>query len=893
MVKAPTTGQKTNQKRPKRITSKGKSSTKVKQGDKKTIGKIRQVIKPLPEHHVPDIVKHPLVARIFASLSLLCLLATTVYWSILSARIMRFNSDQLVDAYMLSSTQTFNASLFPGAHTQLVKWPLFWLVKLMGFSQISFIATTVVITLLTVSILAYIIHKIDRRAYVFGILCLILTATLLMIPTESYSGALLPVNFAMLTTRNIEYAIYLWCIYSVVKAKRYRSAQIYTSIAGLAVLIASDKIFGVMSLGSSLLGLPLYLLVRNSVVAKIIKKWLVVSTLAFVLSSIVLFLVNTTGLTNVVSDSSVTPFNISTNISHISLGAIYSTFSLLTNFGANPAHGVLIIRDLPKAFVNGLVGESGPVYILNIASFLAMSFMTLKIFFESLRRRNTDDVWSSLSIILTLSTVVAIAAYIFTEHYYAVDARYLTISLFALMIGGGVYLRRNPPNHRIIAITACFVAAMIPIAVAHSYFSYKNDQLTYSERDRRNKNIISIISQRHNSLIVGDYWQVVPLKSYVPDNKLTVSPLSSCTTSRDILTSKIWHPDLHKHAFAYLATRSPGTNMYNGCPIDQIIEHYGHPNETVVIAGSAKQPDEMLMFYDQGIQDPHKSTKSQFTFPSPISQLTTTKCPSGSVLETVAHQDDGILFMNPDTKRSLDENKCLNVVFLTAGDAGGDQSYWYGRESGAKYAYSVMAGTDNIWTQKTLVVDNKLVSVATLKGNPMVQLVFMRLPDGGQSGWGFTERNYASLASLNSGRLSSLQTVDGHSVYTKSGLINVIAELMIAFKPTEIKTQTPYDAGKMTHDHSDHIETGKFTLMAYEQYTNKETTPIYTYLGYPSSELPTNVSGDDLRTKESIFFAYANFDGAVCRSIESCGYTVYSKYLDRQYLDGTNAVPSE
>src|SRR5687767_9126872 len=60
----------------------------------------------------------------------------------------------------------------------------------------------------------------------------------------------------------------------------------------------------------------------------------------------------------------------------------------------------------------------------------------------------------------------------------------------------------------------------------------------------------------------------------------------------------------------------------------------------------------------------------------------------------VAHQDDDLLFMNPDLQESIQAGRKVITVYLTAGNDGAtDQTrYWQSRKYGELVAYVAMAG---------------------------------------------------------------------------------------------------------------------------------------------------------------------------------------------------------
>ncbi len=160
----------------------------------------------------------PWAARWFRRTSLLVLIGTTIFWAYMSARVHQVNADQFIDAYMFESWETFGASIFPGTHSFLMKWPVFVLLALFGASSTVLMVGTIGLSLVTVGVLAYVLYKIEPRPWAHGWLCLALASVLLMIPAEPTPGALLPTNFGMTTTRNIEYIVFLASMYCVLRA---------------------------------------------------------------------------------------------------------------------------------------------------------------------------------------------------------------------------------------------------------------------------------------------------------------------------------------------------------------------------------------------------------------------------------------------------------------------------------------------------------------------------------------------------------------------------------------------------------------------------------------------------------------------------------------------------
>ncbi|HEV7454685.1 MAG TPA: hypothetical protein VGO07_05495, partial [Candidatus Saccharimonadales bacterium] len=71
----------------------------------------------------------------YALFGVAVLATTTLFWAIAGARLQAGNADQLVNPLLLAHGNTFHQTQFPAAHSQLLKWPVFWLVKLFGLSS--------------------------------------------------------------------------------------------------------------------------------------------------------------------------------------------------------------------------------------------------------------------------------------------------------------------------------------------------------------------------------------------------------------------------------------------------------------------------------------------------------------------------------------------------------------------------------------------------------------------------------------------------------------------------------------------------------------------------------------------------------------------------------------
>lgn len=190
-------------------------------------------------------------AKLYLLASLVVLFGTTLLWSLLSLNVQQNNADQLINPVLLNGGAAFGDADFPAQHTFLLKWPLFLIISLAGLSSGAYFAVSALVVMVTVAALAYILFRIERRPIVLGTLLLSLASCLLLVPAQPYAGALLPVNLAMLTTRNVEYVVFVIALYILFKQTAIRSWSFLFAVVLLILLAASDKLFLTLTLGGS------------------------------------------------------------------------------------------------------------------------------------------------------------------------------------------------------------------------------------------------------------------------------------------------------------------------------------------------------------------------------------------------------------------------------------------------------------------------------------------------------------------------------------------------------------------------------------------------------------------------------------------------------------------
>jgi LmbE family N-acetylglucosaminyl deacetylase len=245
-------------------------------------------------------------------------------------------------------------------------------------------------------------------------------------------------------------------------------------------------------------------------------------------------------------------------------------------------------------------------------------------------------------------------------------------------------------------------------------------------------------------------------------------------------------------------------------------------------------------------------------------------------MNVVAHQDDDLLFINPDISGDIADGRCVVTVFATAGDAGRSSIYWRGREAGAMAAYATMAGVPNLWTAGTVTVEGHTLTTMSLDG-ARIRLVFMRLPDG----HGYAVTGYETLHRLWAGTLPVIHAVDSSASYTRSSLTATLTALMDTYRPGVIRTlnyRGPYQDG----DHGDHHSAAYFTYAAHQDFHAAHR--IHAYLGYQISRLPANLGDDTGDLKLRSFLSYGAHDAHVCRTRSTCLTDSYARYFSRRYV---------
>ena len=276
---------------------------------------------------------------------------------------------------------------------------------------------------------------------------------------------------------------------------------------------------------------------------------------------------------------------------------------------------------------------------------------------------------------------------------------------------------------------------------------------------------------------------------------------------------------------------------------------------------------------------------------------TLAECHGMKNLVFVAHQDDDLLFMNPDIDQTIDAGGCVETVYLTAAERGEGMGYMLGRARGVRAAYAVMAGDSDSWTESIVKYGGRHQARFSLNSNPRVVLIHMRLEDPWLGkGWG-------SLTPLS--RVESIAGTSAKALgpygesYTRADLVAALASMIVDYQPTIIRHMDDSIAIPYTslcwrcigHDHPDHIASAKLVrdamLLAPGNYDEAA------YVDYPTQERGSNLTVAEIASKVAAFKRYAQDDYQYCPVPAACKEPLgtAASWVQRTYYVVRHDVP--
>lgn len=280
------------------------------------------------------------------------------------------------------------------------------------------------------------------------------------------------------------------------------------------------------------------------------------------------------------------------------------------------------------------------------------------------------------------------------------------------------------------------------------------------------------------------------------------------------------------------------------------------------------------------------------------------------LMQILAHPDDDLYFMNPDTQRMLDAGVPLVCVYVSAGEHDGRNhipgaadvpadrpAYSSARHQGLRQAYATLLGLDRFtdWTKGIASLrGDRLAEINTLtNGNRRVELIFLNLPM-------HTTRRWMALPSLWHDRALGLQTVVAEDsplrkavAYDYDSLVDVLVGLMEQYRPTVVQTLDPdpdiqhsdeatrkKDSEQRGYsDHADHTAVACFSWAAMVRWVADATADggqvpgfvATAFRGYYNRHWPKNLPAPVVQRKAAHLVPYGGDPTWDCGNASGCG----------------------
>ncbi|WP_443071338.1 PIG-L family deacetylase [Streptomyces sp. NBC_01465] len=280
------------------------------------------------------------------------------------------------------------------------------------------------------------------------------------------------------------------------------------------------------------------------------------------------------------------------------------------------------------------------------------------------------------------------------------------------------------------------------------------------------------------------------------------------------------------------------------------------------------------------------------------------------VMQILAHPDDDLYFMNPDTQRMLDDGTSLVCVYTTGGEHTGVNrppggptpppdkgAYSSARHQGLRQAYATLLGLDRFapWQKGvTTLRGGHRAEINTLaKGGRKVELIFLNTAMHLSFG-------RLGLPTLWQSRGLNLRTVVAEGsplqkaqAYDYDELVDALTGLMAAYRPTVIHTLDPdpdiqhspeavriRDSEQIGYsDHADHTATASFSWAAMIRWVAEATrdggdVPAFVttaFRGYYNRHWPKNLPRPVMLQKAAHLVPYGGSPSWQCGNPGGCG----------------------
>jgi hypothetical protein len=231
-----------------------------------------------------------------------------------------------------------------------------------------------------------------------------------------------------------------------------------------------------------------------------------------------------------------------------------------------------------------------------------------------------------------------------------------------------------------------------------------------------------------------------------------------------------------------------------------------------------------------------------------------------------ADADDWQLYMSSKIMQDMNAGAKMVFITITAGDEGKGNTifngstmpYYKARELGSVYSAKFATDITSVFrglalppAQETSVINGHTIAKYIYRNTVSY---FLRLPDGGVNGDGYTGTGFKSLKKLKNGTIASLTSVDGANTYNGWNDLNATILAIINAE----KSTTNYgwlhtgslDITYNPNDNSDHIYS---SIAAHEATETSNRIGYIDYVNDYSSNLAANLSTSKFQDATGVF----------------------------------------